>query len=329
MNFLESSLKPKTPVGFYFLVVFLAFLAANTFGLIPLITLLCVKIFQARQEGTILEFASTPFNADAWNVSSNLFLFLLLFSFVVGFIVLIPLIKYFSKRNYKDVINGTNRIRWSRIGWGAAAWTLVSVIYLILDYFILDPSSYILQFDLSKFIPLIFITILMVPLQTTFEEMAFRGYLTQGIAGATGNRWWALIIPSFIFGFLHILNPEVGAYGLMYMMPQYLFFGLLFGLVSILDDGIEIAIGLHAANNMFICLFTTSPSMVFSTASVFEFESSNPIKELIVFFITGIVVFLFFYRKYNWDIRIMNEKVETEIFESEAIEPLSADDWKL
>ena len=35
------------------------------------------------------------------------------------------------------------------------------------------------------------------------------------------------------------------------MMPQYIFMGFIFGLISVFDDGIECAMGAHTANNIF------------------------------------------------------------------------------
>jgi uncharacterized protein len=43
----------------------------------------------------------------------------------------------------------------------------------------------------------------------------------------------------------------------MTMMPQYVFFGIVFAVLTMIDDGIEIAIGAHAANNIFLSVLTS------------------------------------------------------------------------
>ena len=72
------------------------------------------------------------------------------------------------------------------------------------------------------------------------------------------NRWFPLIMTSILFGLMHGLNPEVKEFGLLTMMPQYILFGLIFGIITILDDGIEAAMGAHAANNIFLCIMVTN-----------------------------------------------------------------------
>jgi len=311
MTFLESSLNPKKSIWYYLLVLFLAFMAGNTIGAIPLSIVLLSKIFEHGIENFSSVNLFSKSSLEMMDISTNLFLVLMIIPFIFCLITLILLIKAFNKKNLKEIINGTNRIRWNRIAWGAGAWLVLLAVYLFIDYLIY-PFNYKLQFDFSTFIPLSFISLLLLPLQTSFEELSFRGYLAQGIAGSTGSRWLALIIPSIIFGLLHGLNPEVEEYGFWIMMPNYIFIGLIFGLTSILDDGIEIAIGLHAANNIFLSVFVTSHSSTLQTAAVFEQLSVNPVKELIILFMSGFLVLSFFYKKYNWDLRVLNKKVKSD-----------------
>ena len=78
-----------------------------------------------------------------------------------------------------------------------------------------------------------------IPFQSALEEWIFRGYLTQGFAGLTKSRF-----PGFDFHYLwifHAFNPEVAklGYGLM---AYYIGTGFFFGIMSLMDDGIELAI---------------------------------------------------------------------------------------
>lgn len=311
MNFLESSLKPKQSIWYYILVIFLAFMAANTIGAIPLLLLLLSKIFKNGIQDLPADDLMSMSNPEMMGISTNFFLVLMIIPFVVGLITLVLLVKAFNKKKYTEIVNGTNRIRFGRIMWGAGVWAAVLGLYMFIDYMI-DPANYIFRFELSSFIPLVFISLLLIPFQTSFEEFVFRGYLTQGIAGATKSRIWALIIPSVVFGLMHIFNPEISRYGFWIMMPQYILIGFLFGIVSVLDDGIEIALGMHAANNIFLSLFVTHSSSVLQTAAVFEQQSLNPYKELIVLVVSGILVLSFFCKKYNWDFKLLKRKVAGE-----------------
>jgi hypothetical protein len=46
--------------------------------------------------------------------------------------------------------------------------------------------------------------------------------------------------------------------------------GLVLGYVTIKDDGIELALGMHFANNLLASLLVTSEGMVFQTAAIFR-----------------------------------------------------------
>ena len=97
----------------------------------------------------------------------------------------------------------------------------------------------------------------MIPIQAASEEFFFRGYLAQGVASWTHSRWWTLVVPSVLFGLMHTANPEVTEYGFWVMMPQYILLGAMFGLAALLDDGIEVAMGAHAVNNLLGAVLTT------------------------------------------------------------------------
>lgn len=125
-----------------------------------------------------------------------------------------------------------------------------------IDYFS-NPQDYILQFDLPKFAVLAVIALLLIPLQTSFEEYFFRGYLMQGLGIITKNRWFPLVFTSVVFGLMHISNPEVGKLGPVIMI-YYIGTGFFLGIITLMDEGLELAIGFHAANNLITALLVTS-----------------------------------------------------------------------
>ncbi|MEN8194500.1 MAG: hypothetical protein ABFS12_16895, partial [Bacteroidota bacterium] len=65
----------------------------------------------------------------------------------------------------------------------------------------------------------------------------------------------------------------------------------------------------HAANNVFGAIFITSESSVFQTSALFTQLNINPKGELMVLVLTGLVFIVILWRKYNWDISIMNKKI--------------------
>lgn len=307
MNHLESALTDNKKGQKLFICIFIlvvTFVGASIIGSFPLIIAVAVK---TAQEG--LGFGFDPSDPSTLGLSSNWVFALMVFPLVLAFFMLVIFIKLIDKKSIQQIINGTSKIRWRRYFVGAGVWTCLMIISLGISY-LLNPSVFILQFNISSFIPLLILSFLFLPFQTAFEELAFRGYLAQGIVAFTGSRWLALIIPSVLFGLLHIANPEVKEFGFAIMMPQYILMGLMFGLISIFDDGIELAMGIHAANNIFISLFMTHPSSAFQTAAVFRVTEVDPVSGLIEIIVFGGIILAVFYKLYGWKFSVMKEKVE-------------------
>ena len=123
----------------------------------------------------------------------------------------------------------------------------------------------------------------------------------QGFGGLFNSRLMGLLFTSIIFGGLHLLNPEVEALGYL-IMVQYLANGFVLGIMTLMDEGLELAIGFHAANNLFIVLLLTSSWTVFETESILR-DISDPALTALNFIVPLIVypILLFVYaKKYSW-----------------------------
>ena len=158
-----------------------------------------------------------------------------------------------------------------------------------------------------------FLSLTLIPIQSSYEEIMFRGYLAQGVAAWTKNKWMVILLPSLLFGSLHILNPEIQEYGFWITMPQYIIFGLVFGLVTVLDNGTEIAMGAHSANNAFLSIVITSKASVLQTNALFVQQNINPQKDLIMLFVVFALFIVILSIIYKWDYKSLNEKITTEI----------------
>ncbi|MDR1259031.1 MAG: CPBP family intramembrane metalloprotease [Tannerellaceae bacterium] len=303
MRFLERSLDQMNQWWKYVLVCACALFLWPAIGSIPLVVAVWINSFPAG-EGMESIVQGNVAGLPVGGLSKNLTLALMLFSTVVTLLLTVPLVKALHKRSFSEVINGTKKIRFGRCLTGVWVWfALMSMMYLA-DYLI-NREDYVLQFDLWRFIPLVFVSLVFMPFQTTSEEFLFRGYLTQGFAAWTKRRWASLIFPSLIFGLMHVFNPEVKEFGFWATMPQYVYFGLFFGLVSILDDGIELAIGIHTANNIFLSLFATSGSSVLQTDAVLEVVRINPYKDMALLVVMSIFAGAYFAGKYRWNFLVL------------------------
>lgn len=245
----------------------------------------------------------------------NVFLFLTLLSFVCALIGLYFVVKKLHQHKFISIITSRAKIDWSRVFLSFGVWTLVSIVAFFVPY-LLDPSTIEVQFEPVPFLILFAITMLLMPIQTSTEELVFRGYLMQGFYNLAHNKWFPLLMTSIIFGTMHIFNPEVEKMGYL-ILVYYIGTGLFLGIITLMDEGTELALGFHAANNMVASLLVTTDFTVFQTPSIFKDLSEPSINfEL---FIPVLVLFpalvYFFSKKYkwnNWHDKLIGTNVTTE-----------------
>lgn len=241
-------------------------------------------------------------------LDSNLFLFLMLLSFVCAFIGLYFIVEKFHNQKFITIITSRRKIDWKRVFFSFFVWAFISVSLILATYFY-DSSEIVLQFNLIPFLILMAVTLILMPIQTSTEELIFRGYLMQGFYNLAKNKWFPLVMTSVIFGTMHIMNPEVEKIGYI-ILVYYIGTGLFLGVLTLMDEGTELALGFHAANNIIASLLITSDYTVFQTNSIFR-DLSDPSAGfeifLPVFVIFPILLFLFskVYKWNNWKEKLL------------------------
>lgn len=233
----------------------------------------------------------------------NLNLFLMLLSFAVGLLGLFLVNKFIHKLSITNLTTARDKIDWKRFWLIFFGWGILSSGLVLLDYY-MSPQDYVWNFDLNNFLILAIIAIALVPLQTSCEEYLFRGYLMQGIGVIAKNKWVPLIITSVVFGMLHIANPEVEQLGYVIMI-YYIGTGFFLGIITLMDDGMELALGFHAANNLFTALLVTADWTAFQTYSILK-DTSDPtaasLAEIVVpVFVIFPIIILVLSKLYGWN----------------------------
>jgi membrane protease YdiL (CAAX protease family) len=276
----------------------LVFLASNIIGTIPILVTSSIKSLSDPQ--VMSRLSADPNDFGALGINENLLLGFMLIPFIIGLIAFAFMMKPLHYRSFMTTINAIGKIRWKHFFSGALVWIIFMFAYLII-YKQIDPENFTINNKSSSLILLVLISFLLIPFQAAFEEVIFRGYLMQGFSHVIRNRFFPLLSTSVMFALLHSLNPEVMDFGFLTMMPQYLVFGLIFGLVTILDDGIEAAMGAHAANNIFLCIMVTHRSSALQTPALFEQHDIYPWAELAGLVASGILFVLILRRIFKWD----------------------------
>ncbi len=253
-SFVETARQGINKFGIY-VAVFILVLIANVLGSIPGAWAL---VQQKENELHLPVYAVTG---------------LMLLGFVVSLFVLWLCVKHIHKRNPVTMISPTVIVNWNRILKSAALWLFCSIMVELVTYF-LFPEKYRLSLNWDDFLPSLVIGLLLIPLQTSFEELFFRGYLMQGIG--SWNLWAGVAITSVLFGLAHSFNEEVEAVGsLGIAMIYYVGVGLFFALLAVYDKTLELPIGIHAANNIYAFLCVGYPSSSVPSATIWMTTELN------------------------------------------------------
>lgn len=253
----------------YFLGAVLVFFGAQLIGVLPFLGIASFKLIN---EGRDLSELEDP-QGMMTILDSNLTLFLMLLSFAIGLLFLFIWIRFVHRQPIIAVTTTRRKMDWGRFAFGFGLVAISTLVLTYIDYNA-NPQDYELQFQLKPFLILAVIAVVMIPLQTSFEEYLFRGYLMQGIGIHAKNKWVPLVLTSVIFGGLHFLNPEVDKIGNIVML-YYIGTGFFLGIMTLMDEGMELALGFHAGNNLVAALLVTADWTVFQTNSVLK-DVSEP-----------------------------------------------------
>lgn len=266
-----------------------------------------IILFNTFAQIPLLSFASwdsiTPDSnpMDIFNdISKNLRFFLLLLTFVLTVPGILLVVNKLHDLPIMSIISKRKKIDYNRILFAFTIAGAIISLSVLIGYY-LSPENYELNFKLKEFLILTIIAILFVPIQTSVEEIVFRGYLMQGFGHWLNSRFMALFLTSTIFGFLHFFNPEINKLGNSFII-LYIISSFTFGIMTLMDEGLELAMGFHAGNNLFIALLLTADWTVFNTDSLL-IDISDPkigLTDFIAPLILYPLILLIFSKKYSW-----------------------------
>jgi membrane protease YdiL (CAAX protease family) len=295
MNYIEQAYKGKNEWYHWLFTIVIVFFGWQVLGVLPLVLAAAGKSESIAQ---FTEFAKDNFMTAG--LDKNFLLLLILVMFLFGLMFLFIGVKYIHQRSFTSLITSRAKVDWKRFFYGFFVWGILAV-GMTYASILLAPENFIWNFNATPFFILVAISFIFIPFQTSFEELLFRGYFMQGIGVLAKNRWVPLLVTSLVFGLLHGTNPEVAKLGQITMV-FYIGTGLFFGIVTLMDEGTEITLGLHAVNNITAAFFVTTDWMVFQTDALYKDISEPSVSWemfLPVFILYPIMLFLFS-KKYGW-----------------------------
>lgn len=246
-------------------------------------------------------------------LGNNMFILVQLIPFVILLVFLLFAVNKLHKRPIITLFTTRSEIDLKRIVFAFLTWSLFLTVGLVVSIktgadlkWNFNPSTFFMLFSISFFI---------IPLQTTFEELFFRGYLIQSFGRRVTKPIVPMLLSGTIFGLMHFSNPEVKVLGYG-ILGYYILTGIFTSLMAIMDEGVELGIGFHAANNIFGCLIVTNNWQVFQTDALWMDMSEPKIGvDLVVTLLFFFPLMLFvFAKKYKW--KSLKEGLLTKVSDS-------------
>ncbi len=211
-------------------------------------------------------------------------------SFVLFFSGIWLAVRSVHQRPFRSLITINPSINWRRVGAGFAVWFFMGILGSLVEY-LLWPETFSIQFEPVGFVFFALVALILTPIQTSSEELFFRGYLVQAGSLLNRNPLFLSILSGALFALPHFSNPEVAENALV-VLASYFILGAFLTWISIKDGTLELALGLHAANNLFAGLVVTFPQSALSTPAIFFTTHFDPLFNLAALLIQCAVFYL-------------------------------------
>jgi len=230
----------------------------------------------------------------------NVFLAMNLAIFIPILGLLFLLVWALHRRSILSLTTSRSKVDFKRVGFSFLLVFIFTVGSFGISY-ALAPEDYVLQFDAFNFTILLLVSLIFFPFQIGLEEYLFRGYLMQQVGILAKNRWFPLLLTSVMFGIFHWANPEVAELGPIIMI-FYIGTGLLLGIMTLMDEGLELALGFHFGNNFLAATLVTMEYAALQTDALYvsTSEESSSLGIILPVLIVYPIFLLILAKKYKW-----------------------------
>ena len=211
------------------------------------------------------------------------------FPFFLAGIVLT--VRVLHRRSVSSLVTPRERINWQRVGQGFLVWGVLALVVTGVEI-ALHPASFRWNpVGVGRYLAFLGMALIFTPLQTTTEELFFRGYLLQAVGRKVRKPWAAALVNGVLFMLPHLANPEVSA-GPLLLILYYLGMGAFFSWITLRDGSADLALGAHAANNLFVALLINFEGSALQTPSLVMSDRLDPLFNLISFVAMAVVFYV-------------------------------------
>ena len=196
--------------------------------------------------------------------------------FAIGLLGIWAVLKLIHKKSLLALVTGRRSFGFSRYFVGMLVALFVSFVLLLADRFILQAEVSFQAPDLGwGYLLFLLFALALIPIQSGTEEVFYRGYILQGAMLIVKNKLVLAVVTGFLFALAHISNPEAASIGYTTYLISLTASGAFFAILTLLDGGLELAMGYHAVNNLFLGIVANTEVAVFTTPSLFIVSSEG------------------------------------------------------
>ena len=269
INFLDNAVQGKNSWVRYFLTIVISLIGGTFASLLFIVLFMIIYFLSSGISGLEVQM-------NILNYNPLLILVLVGISYGIYSLLFYLCIRFIHKKKFLSLINTGKNIKWNRILKGAGLWVGIMVIFTLMSLMFHD-SNLSLNFNPGSFLLLLILSFLVFPIQASFEEIFFRGYLMQAIGLITKKPVVPLILTSLIFGVIHFFNGTNVTTSITIVFSATIL-GLMLGIIVLGENGLETAMGAHIANNMYVAVvFNTSDSGLGGLPSLITTETTDPL----------------------------------------------------
>jgi membrane protease YdiL (CAAX protease family) len=264
--------------------------------------------------GIIAIMTGNPNLVDS--ISSNPLFELVLtgLSALISILFLYICTEFIHKRKFISLINTVCKVDWRRILKGAGIWFAILTFGSLIEL-IIDPSSVKVTFNPNTFIFLLLLSLMVFPLQASFEELFFRGYLMQAVGVLTKKPVIPLLVTSMIFAALHFWNGTDTITSVDIVLQVFIV-GITLGIITLGENRLETAMGVHIANNIFVSVVANTASGGFDglPSILTSYGTPDPMMDVPVFALYALaLIAVVFWNKKDMLFNIFRNTIEVEL----------------
>ncbi len=206
-------------------------------------------------------------------------------------------VRFLHQRAFRTIITAAPNISWTRVAQGFGVWLALVAVAQIIE-FVIFPERAQFTFDFERWLFFLPVVLILTPIQTSAEEILFRGYWLQGVGRLTKNFVVLAVVNGILFALPHMLNPEVtgNPNSTLLLFLNYFLTGAALAIFTLRDNRLELALGAHASNNLFAALIVNYQDSALTTPAIFTNPVLDPIFSLIALVvISSAFYFIVFY----------------------------------